>query len=548
MPHALPHRPPTRRVPLGLAAGAVVVVLGLAACTGGAPDPGPSGTGAGTPVGTAPPGPGASPTAPALTVTVPVTLRGRTLQVEVGPVAVESATGVLRVAARAGRSDLMTAFADPFSGLGPTGVRLLDLDAGTVATVAVDDTGNPVVTHPTGDEGPATDAAHAAAGDGVAIVHAVFAAPTTPTATVMLPGGGVVEGVPVVPAAEAGTLTVPVSEIDDDAVERLPVSTLTTYEEREGGDVRTRTEADEVVTAVSADVLFASDSAALSPKADAALRSAAADLAGYDGGTLTVVGHTDDVDTDAYNRTLSQKRAQAVAKRLAALVDLGAFDVRVEGRGESQPVTDGRSDRARQLNRRVELVLVPQGPSTPAAGDAPASDASPGALPATDGPTGTGPAGVTVQDDDATLDVRLTQVRRAGRFLVGQLEVTNAGPKPLTGVSTFAAGAWDARGAFTPTLQFAATKLTLLDGSRRLYPVDYLVGSATVKDARRPLADQVVGWLDPGATTVVTVVWPDVPGARTVTLDSPQLVKERQHGMQYGGPPFRLTDVPVQEG
>ncbi|WP_019136374.1 OmpA family protein [Cellulomonas massiliensis] len=546
MPHALSRRPPTRRARAGLVVGAVAVVLGLTACTGDAPDPAPSGTDAGTaPAGG---GPSASPSAPALTVTVPVALRGRTVDVEVGPVAVEGRTGVLRIAARTSRSELLSAFDDPFSGLGPTGVRLLDLVAGTVATVAVDDTGNAVVTHPTGDEGPASEAAQAAAGDGVTIVHAVFAAPTTPTATVMLPGGGVVEGVPVVPAAEAGTLTVPVDEIDGDAVDRLPVSPLTTYEEREGGDVRTRTEADEVVTAVSADVLFASDSAALSRKADAALRSAASDLAGYDGGTLTVVGHTDDVDTDAYNRALSVKRARAVAKRLAALVDLGAFDVRVEGRGESQPVASGSSDRARQLNRRVELVLVPQGPAAPEADDAPTPGPSAGTLPATDGPTAPGPTGVRVEDGDATLDVRLTEVRRLGRFLVGELEVTNAGPKALTGVSTFAAGAWDARGAFTPTLQFAATKLTLLDGARRLYPVDYLVGSASVKDARRPLADQVVGWLDPGAWEVVTVVWPDVPGARSVTLDSPQLVKERQGGREFGGPPFRLTDVPVQDG
>ena len=547
MPRAPLPRPSTRVRPsarrrAGLVV-ALVTVTGTAACTG-SPSPAPTGTGPASSSASA----AATPTAAALApVTVPVTLKGTSVDVEVGPVAVDGDVGVLRIAARTSWPDLMSAFDDPFAGLGPTGVRLLDLDAGTVATVATDDTGNTVTTHPTGDRGPATDAAQAAAGEGVAIVHAVFRAPSTPTTTVMLPGGGVVEGVPVVPAAEAGTLTVPVAEIDDDPVTGLPVSTLTTYEEREGGDVRTRTEEDEVVTTVSADVLFASDSATLSPKADAALRSAAQDLAAYDGGTLTVVGHTDDVDTDTYNLALSRKRAQAVARRLADLVDLGAFEVEVEGKGEQEPVATGRSDRARQLNRRVELVLVPSAPAAPP--EAEADDAaSTGTLPDTDGPTAPGPTGLRLDDGDDALDVRLAEVRRVGRFLVGELEVTNAGPSAVTGVSAFAAGAWDARGAFTPTLQFAATKLTVLDGARRLYPVDYLVDSTSVEDARRPLADQVVGWLDPGASTVVTVVWPDVPGARTVTVDSPQLVKERQDDLRYGGPPFRLTDVPVTDG
>ncbi|MFH5822030.1 OmpA family protein [Georgenia sp. AZ-5] len=73
---------------------------------------------------------------------------------------------------------------------------------------------------------------------------------------------------------------------------------------------------------IATDVLFAVDSADLSPDADAARAAAASQLAGADGGALTVVGHTDDVDTDEHNLDLSQRRDQAVAQRLGELVDL----------------------------------------------------------------------------------------------------------------------------------------------------------------------------------------------------------------------------------
>lgn len=77
--------------------------------------------------------------------------------------------------------------------------------------------------------------------------------------------------------------------------------------------------------------------------------------------TAHVYGHTDSVSDDAFNQTLSEQRAQAVA---AALSQAGATSsIDSQGFGESRPVAanenpDGSDNPAgRQLNRRVEIYI-----------------------------------------------------------------------------------------------------------------------------------------------------------------------------------------------
>jgi outer membrane protein OmpA-like peptidoglycan-associated protein len=73
--------------------------------------------------------------------------------------------------------------------------------------------------------------------------------------------------------------------------------------------------------------------------------------------TISVNGHTDDVGSDAYNKTLSQRRAQAVRDYLVK-AGLPPGILTVEGHGKSLPLAKGTSDAARAKNRRVELGLV----------------------------------------------------------------------------------------------------------------------------------------------------------------------------------------------
>jgi outer membrane protein OmpA-like peptidoglycan-associated protein len=83
--------------------------------------------------------------------------------------------------------------------------------------------------------------------------------------------------------------------------------------------------------------------------------------------TIKLEGHTDNVGTAAYNRTLSKKRVEAVAKELAER-GVPANRIATEAFGETRPVApnrkpDGSDDpAARAKNRRVEAIIPNQGP------------------------------------------------------------------------------------------------------------------------------------------------------------------------------------------
>ena len=74
--------------------------------------------------------------------------------------------------------------------------------------------------------------------------------------------------------------------------------------------------------------------------------------------TLTVVGHTDDTGTTAYNQSLSERRALSVARYLESK-RVDSMRLATAGKGETQPVASNGSDGGRQANRRVEIYVEP---------------------------------------------------------------------------------------------------------------------------------------------------------------------------------------------
>ena len=72
-----------------------------------------------------------------------------------------------------------------------------------------------------------------------------------------------------------------------------------------------------------------------------------------------MVGHTDSVADDAYNQTLSEQRAKAVADYLTSKV--ASLNVQSSGKGESEPVAsetneDGSVNEAgKAANRHVDV-------------------------------------------------------------------------------------------------------------------------------------------------------------------------------------------------
>ncbi len=101
-------------------------------------------------------------------------------------------------------------------------------------------------------------------------------------------------------------------------------------------------------------VQFKTNSAELTDAAKAELADDAAKLKHHTGVTIEVAGHTDSMGSGAYNKALSQSRAESV---LNFLVSQGASadNMTAVGYGEEQPVADNGTAEGRQANRRVEL-------------------------------------------------------------------------------------------------------------------------------------------------------------------------------------------------
>jgi len=114
---------------------------------------------------------------------------------------------------------------------------------------------------------------------------------------------------------------------------------------------------------VGTDALFEFDKATLSANAEETLKLVGpmAQKAGKH--PVLVEGHTDALGKDAYNQTLSEKRAEAVRDWLQGHDYLGKDNVVVKGFGKKRPVaantkTDGSDNPdGRQKNRRVEVAI-----------------------------------------------------------------------------------------------------------------------------------------------------------------------------------------------
>jgi outer membrane protein OmpA-like peptidoglycan-associated protein len=74
-----------------------------------------------------------------------------------------------------------------------------------------------------------------------------------------------------------------------------------------------------------------------------------------------LIGHTDLIGTAEYNRTLSQRRAEAVAAYISAQFHFAPERLMAEGHGMNEPLVSKGSRDEQAINRRVEVIVVPSG-------------------------------------------------------------------------------------------------------------------------------------------------------------------------------------------
>lgn len=108
---------------------------------------------------------------------------------------------------------------------------------------------------------------------------------------------------------------------------------------------------------INLSVQFANGSADLTPAAIKTLDQLGAALTSEDlkSYRFRIAGHTDTVGTEAYNLTLSQQRADAVAKYLESKFSIPATRLDAVGRGEKNLLVPTPPQTPEPRNRRVQI-------------------------------------------------------------------------------------------------------------------------------------------------------------------------------------------------
>ncbi|MCB0322308.1 MAG: OmpA family protein [Bdellovibrionales bacterium] len=104
------------------------------------------------------------------------------------------------------------------------------------------------------------------------------------------------------------------------------------------------------------DILFEFDRANLTPEAVRTLGEIGEVVRTVKDRPIAVEGHTDSIGTVTYNRQLSERRADSVARELSHL-GVPRNQMSVRGYGEGQPIATNNSEAGRARNRRVEIII-----------------------------------------------------------------------------------------------------------------------------------------------------------------------------------------------
>ena len=127
-----------------------------------------------------------------------------------------------------------------------------------------------------------------------------------------------------------------------------------------GENDRLRKEQETIYLSLGSDVLFDSGKATLQPGGRTKLKELANILDRYPRTIVSITGNTDSRGSDELNDRLSKERAQAVADELIA-DGVNPARIATSGVGASNPVATNASPEGRQQNRRVDIVVRPDG-------------------------------------------------------------------------------------------------------------------------------------------------------------------------------------------
>lgn len=127
----------------------------------------------------------------------------------------------------------------------------------------------------------------------------------------------------------------------------------------EGTGVDVQRDGDTIRLQAPENITFDTNRADVKPQFRPVLDQMAYSIGQYPNTVVWVEGHTDSTGSAAYNQTLSENRANSVR---TYLLQRGVDGNRITavGYGFSRPIADNGTVAGRALNRRVELLIVPQ--------------------------------------------------------------------------------------------------------------------------------------------------------------------------------------------
>lgn len=357
------------------------------------------------------------------------------------------------------------------------GVRLVDLTGDQVASTAVDAEGKTVGVR--ADNGETADSGTQALAGTVQIA---LADPGTDALAVYLPKLPLVTDVPVI-EAEVPEVEGTEEQLDLSAIEEAPLEPMLLMSQDLAEPLRETREVGTTTVAISSDVLFDSSSSELDEAAKSALDEAARRIESHEPGSVTVIGHTDSVDS---NLTLSKERAAAVATALEKRLDTSDYELSTDGKGEAEPIASNDTEDGKALNRRVEIVL-----ETPLREEEVTRE-----MPEFEGKTGTAAEGVQFDGSEhevirpfdlqlgaariiqdhlvVTLEVTATDEEHSGVYGIGQFDDGIGMPEEPDGVSTY-------------TILASCGAVGVLVGSTLTYAAFHRAGGPA--DTTRPLTD-----------------------------------------------------------
>jgi outer membrane protein OmpA-like peptidoglycan-associated protein len=126
----------------------------------------------------------------------------------------------------------------------------------------------------------------------------------------------------------------------------------------EGTGVSVTRIGDNITLNMPGNITFAVDEASINSGFYETLDSVALVLNEFKKTLIEIAGHTDNTGQAQYNQELSQRRARSVAAYLVSRKVNGDRLLEVGG-GENYPIASNETAAGRQLNRRVEITIVP---------------------------------------------------------------------------------------------------------------------------------------------------------------------------------------------